>query len=369
MKDFKIRITEFDKVLKEALAQTYAYRAEYDNESDFKHELFHQLHALEINGHRLGDKLHGHKTSILHAEARPKAGLNQKADILICDPTIQQDYNYKSEFVIELKKSLNTKDLNTEIDKFAKYSSSVRKLYIASANKPRIDDASIKRTIAERKAPGASVEVLDRSSIQYTPARQTHRRSKAKTSLSERTAKCIRDTLILYGKNRKDIRHSFFWRNYEYHEGDWTFPCEGDFVAQLYHKLRVALGASAVIRTEYRPPSAPPRERVDLFVLRDDETVGTEVKMNYDNICKYKRDDTPKLSRKFSAMSNGNLNHSNFLVVIQGEHAYAKDNKRIALEKLHKAGSDFRLLYYAEHDNKAIGPVSVEEAQELATRR
>ena len=68
-------------------------------------------------------------------------------------------------------------------------------------------------------------------------------------------------------------------------------------------------------------------------------------------------------------MSNGNLNHSNFLVVIQGEHAYAKDNKRIALEKLHKAGSDFRLLYYAEHDNKAIGPVSVEEAQELATRR
>ena len=90
--------------------------------------------------------------------------------------------------------------------------------------------------------------------------------------------------------------------------------------------------------------------------------------MNYDNICKYKRDDTPKLSRKFSAMSNDNLNHSNFLVVIQGEHAYAKDNKAIALEKLRKIGSDFSLLYYDEIRNKAIGPVSVEEAQKLAIR-
>ncbi|MXY45775.1 MAG: hypothetical protein F4Y44_02095 [Chloroflexi bacterium] len=170
-------------------------------------------------------------------------------------------------------------------------------------------------------------------------------------------------TLDLYGKNQGDIRHSFFWRNYEYHEGNWTFPSEGDFVAQLYHGLRVALGASADIRTEYRPPSAPPRERVDLFVRRGDETVGVEVKMNYDNICKYKRDDTPKLSRKFSAMSDDNLNHSNFLVVIQGEHAYAKDNKAIALDKLRKTGADFRLLYCNETRNKAIGPVSIEEAQ------
>ena len=102
---------------------------------------------------------------------------------------------------------------------------------------------------------------------------------------------------------------------------------------------------------------------MDLFVRRGDETVGVEVKMNYDNICKYKRDDTPKLSRKFSAMSDDNLNHSNFLVVIQGEHAYAKDNKAIALDKLRKTGADFRLLYCNETRNKAIGPVSIEEAQ------
>ena len=244
MKDFKIRIRDSDKVLKRALAQTYAYSPDFANESDFKHELFHQMHALEINDYKLGDILPGYPTCMLHSEAKPINGLRGKgsyADLLICNPTVQSGYNYKAEIVIELKKSLSPGELRQEIEKFSNYFSSVRKLYIASANKPRIDKVSIKRTITARKPPGTSIEALDRSSIPYTSAPHSRRRTRAKTALSGRVAKCIKDTLKLYGKNREDIYHSFFWRNYEYHEGNWTFPCEGDFVCQLYHRLRTRL--------------------------------------------------------------------------------------------------------------------------------
>ncbi len=159
MKDFKIRLREFDKVLKQALAQTYAYSSEFANESDFKHELFHQLHGMEINGYRLGDRLPAHKTSILHSEADPIVGASwvtsrqkPKADILICNPVIEQEYNYKTEIAIELKTSLNSQKLDTEINKFSNYKGTVRKLYIASANNPKIDRAFAKRIASEHKA-------------------------------------------------------------------------------------------------------------------------------------------------------------------------------------------------------------------------
>ena len=378
MKYFKIRLREFDKVLREALAQTYAYRAEFATEFDFKHELFHQLHGMEINGYKLGDKLPGYKTSILHAEADPIVGANwvkprqkPKADILICTPVIEQKYNYKTEIAIELKTSLNSQKLDTEINKFSNYKGTVRKLYIASANNPKIDRAFAKRNASERTPSGTSIEVHDRSSIPYTSASQSLRRSRAKTALSERVAKCIKDTLHLYGDDLTDKFHNFFWRNYISQDEltrPWTFPCEGDFVAQLYHRLRVTFGKGAEVNTEYSTPSADTK-RVDLFVRRGDETVGIEVKMNFrPNNCS-KPAVVKALSQKFDAMSKDNPNHTNLLVVIQGQDGYNGDDKWNALNRLRQTGSKVSLLYYAEHDNKAIGPVSVKEAQELATRR
>ena len=378
MKDFKIGLREFEKVLKQALAQTYAYNSKFANESDFKHELFHQLHGMEINGYKLGDVLPGYKTCMLHSEADPIVGANwvkprqkPKADLLICNPAIEQEYNYKTEIVIELKKDLDSKDLNYEIDKFAGYKGTVRKLYIAEANKPRIEKAYIKRIISERKPPGASIVAFDRSSIPHIPAPQSLRRSRAKTALSGRVAKCIKDTLHLYGDDLTDKFHNFFWRNYISQSElsrPWTFPSEKDFVAQLYHRLRTRLKQSATIRTEYHPPSAPPRKRVDLFVEGASEAVGIEVKMNYNpNNCS-KPAVVKALSQKFDAMSNYYANHTNFLVVIQGQKGYDGNAKWNALDRLRQTGSELSLLYYAEHDNKAIGPVSVEEAQGLAMR-
>lgn len=375
---FKIGIREFDRVLKQALAQTYAYRAEFATEFDFKHELFHQLHSLEINGYKLGDKLPGCKTSMLHAEAKPINGLtgrNAYADLLICNPTIERRYNYRAEFVIELKKTLNAKKLTAEIDKFAKYNDAlrkydaVRKLYIASTNKPTIDSASIKQIISERKQSNASIEVLTHRSRNDVVTPQSRRRSRTKTPFSERVSKCVTATLNLYGKNRDDIYHSFFWRNYEYtNEGDWTFPCEGDFVAQLYHRLRVVFRQAADIFTDYRTPSAR-NKKVDLFVQRGDETVGVEVKMNYDNL--FRGDEIPNILQKFDAMSHDHPNHTNFLIVIQGEYAHRVNREGVnrkadSLDRLRQ--KRFELFHYDEIRNKAIGPVSAEEAQKLAIR-
>ena len=181
-------------------------------------------------------------------------------------------------------------------------------------------------------------------------------------------AKCIITTLKLYGNNLEDIYHSFFWRNYEYHEGNWTFPCEGDFVAQLYHRLRVTFGKITDVNTEYHTPSAHNRD-VDLFVRRGDESVGIEVKMNYDNL--YRGSEVPNLSQKFDAMSDDNYNHTNFLVVIQGEYAHRVNREGVnrkadSLDRLRQ--KRFELFHYDEIRNKAIGPVSAKEAQGLAIR-
>lgn len=360
---FKIGIREFDRVLKQALERTYSYSPKFNNESDFKHELFHQLHGMEINGYKLGEILPSYKTSMLHSEARPRDGLNRKADILICNPTVQRSYNYRTEVVIELKETLDETELNKELSKFSEYNNGIRKLYIVSANNPKIDRGNAKRVASGHNLSGASIEVFDRSSISHTPASQSRRRGNAKTPLSERVAKCVTTTLNLYGKNREDIYHSFFWRNYEYHEGEWTFPCEGDFVAQLYNRLRVEFGRTVDIHTEYR---ALPRKRVDLFIGRQRETVGIEVKINYDNLFRGK--EISNLSEKFDAMSDDYDKHTNFLVVIQGAHAYRGNHRDDSLRRLRQSGSDLRLFHYDEIRNKAIGPISVREAQKLAIR-
>lgn len=366
MKDFKIGIRAFDKVLKQALAQTYAYRAEFANESDFKHELFHQLHGMEINGCKLGDRLPGYKTCMLHAEARPKVGVNRRADLLVCNPTVNGVFNYKVEVVMELKLALDADKLDEVLDRFSKYNDGIRKLYIASGNNPKIDRTSAKRIASKHMPPGTSVEVLDRSSVPYTSAPQSRRRSKARIPLSERVANCVTTTLNLYGKNRKDIHRSFFWRNYEpLNEGNWTFPSEGDFTAQFYHRLRIRLGQSTIVRTNYCTPSAH-RKTVDLFVKGTSETVGIEITMNYDNF--YQRKEA--LSQKFDAMNRDNTNHANLLVVVQGEYAHSisRNTKAKALKGFQQSVLNLGVLHYDEIRNKAIGPVSSEEAQELAIR-
>ena len=45
-----VDLSQFDFLLRRALERTYAVSSRFDNESDFKFELFHQLHRMKLNG-------------------------------------------------------------------------------------------------------------------------------------------------------------------------------------------------------------------------------------------------------------------------------------------------------------------------------
>ena len=361
MRDFQIDIEEVDGVLRQALAQTYSANPSFASESDFKYELFRQLHGLEISGHELGTKLPGRPTCMLHVEANAVNGLvgqSRRADLLVCDPTREESFNYRTKVVIELKKSLNKRGLDHELNKFAGYNDRVRNLYVVSANLPVLTRATAMQAASERYPYGSRIEILDRTTIvnHQDESAVYNASSKTECHLVKCVIGCIESTLDLYGKNSRDPRHSFFWRNYEYeNEKSWTFPCEGDFTAQLYHRLRSRLG-QCTIKPEYTTPSAP-RSRVDMFVGGEDISVGIEVKINYDNF-KGKGDnaETAKLSRKFQAMNRDHANHVNLLVVIQGQDAHKGSNKRNTLSKLRREHAEFGLMYYDEREKVAVGP-------------
>ena len=59
------------------------------------------------------------------------------------------EFNYRVKAVIELKKSLNSSELNSELEKFKGYSSRIPKLYVVSANPSRIDRETAMRVASK----------------------------------------------------------------------------------------------------------------------------------------------------------------------------------------------------------------------------
>ena len=55
-------------------------------------------------------------------------------------------------------------------------------------------------------------------------------------------------------------------------------------------------------------------------------------------------------------MNYDHANHSNLLVVIQGEDGHKSNNKSTALRRLQ--GEAFSLIYYDERRNMPVGPVT-----------
>ena len=255
---------QFDQALKHALKLIYSETPHFASEAEFKYELFHRLHGIEVGGYKLGAKRPGLQTCMLHVEANAVNGLqgqSRRADLVLCDPTDKDKFNYKVKVAIELKKSLTSTDLHDELEKFRGYKNRVPKLYVISANQPRIDREKAIRVANVNRSSRTRIDVLDRDSILRKQGRSTIRRAKAKAArrLAERVMGCIKGTLELYGKNSKDPYHSFFWRNYEHEEvKGWTFPCEADFTAQLYHRLRSRI-PQCEVTPEYQTPSASPR--------------------------------------------------------------------------------------------------------------
>ena len=353
-----VDLDKFHSLMRRALGRTYAVNRRFDNESDFKFELFHQLHQMKLNGRSLGVKWPGSPTCAMHAEAKAENGNPSKADILICNPTRPNGFNYMTEVIIELKDTLNVRALRTELEKFATYTvRSIRRLYLIPANKTTLTDPQKSDILAEYCRSSRSLTILDRSSVESRRARKA-RDSGDSRPLADHVSECVRQTLNLYGKNRKQY-HGFFWCNYEHETNKgWTFPVEGDFNAQLYHRLRTNLPA-AEIRTEYRPSSAV-RSRVDFFISNSGESVGLEVKMNWDQFRfqpRKKKQETDAIMEKFDAMKHDHGSHSNLLVVIQGEDGHKSNNKAEALKRLQ--GEDLSLFYYDEIRNTPVGRTAI----------
>ena len=359
-KRYFVDLNEFDSLIWRALGSTYSVRDKFDNESDFKFELYHNLHQLKLNGHRLGSKLPGYSTCLLHAEAKAENGNPSKADLLVCNPTRRNPFNYSVEVVIELKTTLNSRALSAELKKFTGYRDrNIRRLYLIPANRNTLSPTQKSRIFEEYPQASRKSVILDRSMIR-TRVFKNKTVAGPKRSLADQVSKCIEGTLNLYGKSRRQY-HGFFWCNYEYEQSNgWTFPVEGDFNAQLYHRLRSKLPQDTVIQTEYRPPSGT-NSRVDLFITGPDESIGIEVKMNWDQLRlqpNKAKQEVDSILDKFRAMDAHQANHSNFLVVIQGEDGYrlSSNNKAKALQ--HLRGNGFSLFYYDERRNLPVGPVA-----------
>ena len=295
----------------------------------------------------------------MHAEAKAENGNPSKGDILICNPVRPNGFNYATEVIIELKDNLNANGLSTELEKFATYRDrSIRHLYLIPANRTTLTEHQRASILAGHKWTSKMLTILDRSSVKPRPARK-RRGSGADCSLVVQVSECIRRTLNLYGRNRRQY-HGFFWCNYEHEIGKgWTFPVEGDFNAQLYHLLRSTLSDDAVIRTEYRP-SPTMRSRVDFFIADADESIGIEFKMNWDQFRlqpRKSKGETDSILEKFEALNRNQANHSNLLVVIQGEDGHKVNNKSEAMKRL--KGKDFSLFYYDETRNTPSGSVTI----------
>lgn len=353
-----VDLGQFDSPIRRALERTYSISNRFDNESDFKFELFHQMHRMKLNGRSLGVKWPGAPTCALHAEARALNGNPAKADLLICDPTRPNGFNYATEVIIELKETLNASALRTELEKFASYSDrAIRRLYLIPANRTTLTHHEQSSILKDYRPLSGKITILDRSSVKPGRARRA-RDSGGNRPLVDQVSECIRRTLNLYGRNREQYQ-GFFWCNYEHETNKgWTFPVEGDFNAQLYHLLRSKLPA-AYIRTEYRP-SSEVRSRADCFIANSVESVGIEVKMNWDQFRfqpRKKKQETDAILEKFDAMNLDRGGHSNLLVVIQGEDGHKSNNKEEALRRLQ--GEDFSLFYFDERRDSPVGPTAV----------
>ena len=300
----------------------------------------------------------GSPTCALHAEAKAENGNPAKADLLICNPGSPNGFNYATEVIIELKETLTAMSLRTELDKFAKYSDrSIRHVYLIPANRTTLSELEKASILKGYRGIARKVTILDRSFVKPSRVRRA-RNSDGNRPLKEQVSECIRETLNLYGKSRNQY-HGFFWCNYEHETNKgWTFPVEGDFNAQLYHRLRSKLPASD-IRTEYRPSSAG-RSRADFFIANTGESVGIEVKMNWDQFRfqpRKKKQEFEGILEKFDAMNHDRASHSNLLVVIQSEDGHKSNNKAEAFKHLH--GEDFSLFYYDERRNTPVGPMVI----------
>lgn len=331
-----------------ALARTYGFDLwRFENEAEFKHELFHQLAVCKVDGLPLNAQVDGTPSCRLHAEGKVENGNPSKADLLICDPVRRQGFNYHVDYILELKSKFTRRLLADEVSKFTAYQREREAVYLIS------DRLSGALHLGVVPLPRRAY-VLDRSSV---PNIRTEAGPSGELTLPQAVAiieAVISDVLWAYG-NGSTQYHGFFWCNYEHEQ--WRkhgFPCEGDFVAHLYHRLRCRLPDGVELRSEVHPPDE--NTRVDL-VVRDRGgrwCIPIDVKMNWDQFKpKYKDgvSTTPEaelILQRFRGLRATCPSAQPFVVVIQWEWRLPRDIRRVALPMLEQADFPLQVMGFDE---------------------
>jgi hypothetical protein len=337
------------------------------NESDFKHELYHQLAQLTVDNVKLNDMVPHTSSCRLHAETKIESGENSakadrrrnsaKADLSICDPTQHMKFNYQVLHVLELKLQLNSPGVKTEMTKLGNYANPNRDFYLISALPCKAELAEL---ASEMSPDGANVHVYaPRSSMYQAPDHdetvppvdwdQVHRI--VQTNLDE--------VLELYGRGRTQY-HGFYWCNYEQEESKGqTYPCESDFTCQLYHRLRNDLPENARVQTEFKPGGT--KKCIDLIITDGTTALPIEVKMNWDQFEHKKVDGVMREREASTIVSRFSLLQSDFesvvhrkVVIIQYDLRQQSNRREEARSVFSSSPNPVELVAYSECDERVV---------------
>lgn len=362
---------EVEELIKEAVSACYGQTREFQNETIFKYELFHQIATRKLNGIGLAKPLPWTSTCILHAEAKAYNGqanyLNSlgistkaQADLLLCNPYDYNSscgefgrYNYKPEVIIELKLKYSPAETRKIIQSYAPYLNQFNfngSFFIIYANDCHVDTDYIQKLENEFQLP-IRIKAICRSSFQtiiHSPSINPLELPFEDKDLFD----CFNEALKLYGYSWNKTEKAFYWRNCQQQgelDKEYTFPCEGDFNAHLYHILKTRLSKKVKIFAEVKPGSAS-NKRIDLSIETANKIYFIEVKMNWDQ---FRKGCEPPLNivDKFKLINKNVYHkpHRNIILMIQGD-PHKRHNMDRALDAF--KNQDFALIRYSESRRK-----------------
>ena len=346
-----------DRLIEEAICEAWLFdQWTYENETAFKYELFYRLGRKVYKNQCLGKKSDNELTCHVHSEAKAQNQLKgNKADIVICDPSELDNFNYNVKHVLELKLKLSESELKKEKNKIDIYSKEFKSYWIVGGLfiKNKIKNCNLQHKNALNlyiRTPECKLNKLNSAIYEPIKLDQAY----------NIVTRCIKDVLNMYGAGKQQF-NSFFWCNYEDEiSRGHSFPSEGDFNAQLYSKLRDELPTSIVIYSEYKVEE----RRIDL-VIADRNTkwaVPIEVKMNweqfkrkYDGNHNIQQSEASLIISRFKLIEKKFIKTKPILIVIQGEwrinnknKTVGNDNKSYAVEELEKHKNYFSFFCYNE---------------------
>ncbi len=342
-------------IILKSLSYTYgAKEGVFRNESDFKMELFHQLAKVKYEDIYLSGKVQETNTCYLHSEGKCENGNPSKADLLICNPFKFQKFNYQVDYIIELKHKLYLKDIETELKKISKYKKSYKCIYIISAHKTNLNMDIVNNLITDHSQN--KIIIIQPNKVEQL-LEDTNENPCDFNETVEVVYKNINSTLELYAKGLQQY-HGFYWCNYEHEENKkQTYPCEGDFVCQLYHHLRSNLPNNLHIISEVSPNKS--KNRIDLAIISPKEKwcIPIDVKMNWDQFKhKYnqktgatKTAEASLIIDRYSQISNEYKKIKPITIVIQGSLAQKSDKKERSMSLFKNAKFTHDLMCYNEN--------------------